>query len=176
MATFVSDDNSLHQLISSVAASKEIIIGLCVLALGELVVDPLGQRGDSRVSLMCPLSPPLPPPVLSMILMLIIRYISAILVWILTSLVVLGSLGEVTSCPPLSEIRCGTQDVHLCFCLSGDQRPVVALHRPPSLQERHVGKNEKGLQGGGGVPPGGQADAARLRRRRHRLHGKDELP
>lgn len=58
MATFVSDDNSLHQLISSVAASKEIIIGLCVLALGELVVDPLGQRGDSRVSLMCPLCPP----------------------------------------------------------------------------------------------------------------------
>jgi len=33
-----------------------------------------------------------------MILMVIIRYISAILVWILTSLVVLGSLGEVTSC------------------------------------------------------------------------------
>ncbi|KAI4792622.1 hypothetical protein KUCAC02_033249 [Chaenocephalus aceratus] len=46
-----------------VAASKEIIVGLCVLAL-----------------------------VLSMILMLIIRYISALLVWILTSLVVLGSL------------------------------------------------------------------------------------
>jgi len=33
-----------------------------------------------------------------MILMVIIRYISAVLVWILTSLVVLGSLGEVTSC------------------------------------------------------------------------------
>uniref|UniRef100_A0A3P9DE46 Choline transporter-like protein n=1 Tax=Maylandia zebra TaxID=106582 RepID=A0A3P9DE46_9CICH len=44
-------------------ASKEIIIGLCVLAL-----------------------------FLSMILMVIIRYISAVLVWILTSLVVLGSL------------------------------------------------------------------------------------
>lgn len=42
-----------------------------------------------------------PPPVLSMILMVIIRYISAILVWILTSLVVLGSLGELTSCLPL---------------------------------------------------------------------------
>lgn len=33
-----------------------------------------------------------------MILMVIIRYISAVLVWILTSLVVLGSLGEITSC------------------------------------------------------------------------------
>lgn len=33
-----------------------------------------------------------------MILMVIIRYISAVLVWILTALVVLGSLGEVTSC------------------------------------------------------------------------------
>lgn len=33
-----------------------------------------------------------------MILTVIIRYISAVLVWILTSLVVLGSLGEVTSC------------------------------------------------------------------------------
>lgn len=32
-----------------------------------------------------------------MVLMVIIRYISAVLVWILTSLVVLGSLGEVTS-------------------------------------------------------------------------------
>lgn len=42
-----------------------------------------------------------PPPVLSMILMVIIRYISAVLVWILTSLVVLGSLGELTSCLPL---------------------------------------------------------------------------
>ncbi|XP_029688025.1 choline transporter-like protein 1 isoform X1 [Takifugu rubripes] len=63
MVTFVSDDNSLHRLISSVAASKELIIGLCFLAL-----------------------------VLSMILMMIIRYISAVLIWILTSLVVLGSL------------------------------------------------------------------------------------
>ncbi|CDR07997.1 unnamed protein product, partial [Oncorhynchus mykiss] len=44
-------------------ASKEIIVGLCLLAL-----------------------------VLSMILMLIIRYISAVLVWILTAMVVLGSL------------------------------------------------------------------------------------
>ena len=41
-----------------------------------------------------------------MILMLIIRYISALLVWILTSLVVLGSLGELTSClyNPLSSL------------------------------------------------------------------------
>ncbi|XP_034067963.1 choline transporter-like protein 1 isoform X1 [Gymnodraco acuticeps] len=63
VVTFVGDHSVLHRLIAGVAASKEIIIGLCVLAL-----------------------------ILSMILMLIIRYISALLVWILTSLVVLGSL------------------------------------------------------------------------------------
>ncbi|KAM8732567.1 choline transporter-like protein 1 isoform 2-T2 [Acanthopagrus schlegelii] len=63
VVTFVSDNSVLHRLIAGIAASKEIIIGLCVLAL-----------------------------VLSMILMVIIRYISAVLVWILTSLVVLGSL------------------------------------------------------------------------------------
>ncbi|KAM9356800.1 choline transporter-like protein 1 [Symphorus nematophorus] len=63
VVTFVGDNSVLHRLIAGVAASKEIIIGLCVLAL-----------------------------VLSMVLMVIIRYISAVLVWILTSLVVLGSL------------------------------------------------------------------------------------
>ncbi|TDH07265.1 hypothetical protein EPR50_G00104080 [Perca flavescens] len=63
VVTFVGDNSVLHRVIAGVAASKEIIIGLCVLALG-----------------------------LSMILMVIIRYISAVLVWILTSLVVLGSL------------------------------------------------------------------------------------
>ncbi|XP_070769114.1 choline transporter-like protein 1 isoform X1 [Enoplosus armatus] len=63
VVTFVGDNSVLHRLIAGVAASKEIIIGLCVLAL-----------------------------ILSMILMVIIRYISAVLVWILTSLVVLGSL------------------------------------------------------------------------------------
>uniref|UniRef100_A0A8D0ACG0 Choline transporter-like protein n=1 Tax=Sander lucioperca TaxID=283035 RepID=A0A8D0ACG0_SANLU len=63
VVTFVGDNSVLHRLVAGVAASKEIIIGLCVLALG-----------------------------LSMILMVIIRYISAVLVWILTSLVVLGSL------------------------------------------------------------------------------------
>ncbi|KAF0040244.1 hypothetical protein F2P81_008479 [Scophthalmus maximus] len=63
VVTFVGDNSFLHRLIAGVAASKEIIVGLCVLAL-----------------------------VLSMIIMVIIRYISAILVWILTALVVLGSL------------------------------------------------------------------------------------
>ncbi|KAJ8262096.1 hypothetical protein GJAV_G00162130 [Gymnothorax javanicus] len=62
--TFVSDNSVLHGLIAGVMASKEIILGLCLLAL-----------------------------VLSMVLMVIIRYISAVLVWILTVLVVLGSLG-----------------------------------------------------------------------------------
>ncbi|XP_008419181.1 choline transporter-like protein 1 isoform X1 [Poecilia reticulata] len=63
VVTFVGDSSVLHRLIAGVAASKEIIVGLCVLALA-----------------------------LSMVLMVIIRYISAVLVWILTSLVVLGSL------------------------------------------------------------------------------------
>lgn len=36
MVTVVSEDNSLQQLVSSLAASKEVIVGLCVLALGEL--------------------------------------------------------------------------------------------------------------------------------------------
>ncbi|XP_053321842.1 choline transporter-like protein 1 [Spea bombifrons] len=64
LITFVSDNSVLHRLISGVMTSKEIIMGLCLLSL-----------------------------VLSMILMVIIRYISRILVWILTILVILGSLG-----------------------------------------------------------------------------------
>ncbi|KAJ8382116.1 hypothetical protein SKAU_G00028940 [Synaphobranchus kaupii] len=64
LITFVSDNSMMHGLIAGVMASKEIILGLCLLAL-----------------------------VLSMLLMVIIRYISAVLVWILTALVVLGSLG-----------------------------------------------------------------------------------
>ncbi|XP_066460422.1 choline transporter-like protein 1 [Eleutherodactylus coqui] len=64
LITFVSDNSVLHRLISGVMASKEIIIGLCFLSL-----------------------------VLSMILMVVIRYISRVLVWILTILVILGSLG-----------------------------------------------------------------------------------
>ncbi|XP_069622007.1 choline transporter-like protein 1 isoform X1 [Ranitomeya imitator] len=64
LITFVSDNSVLHRLISGVMTSKEIIIGLCFLSL-----------------------------VLSMILMVVIRYISRVLVWILTILVTLGSLG-----------------------------------------------------------------------------------
>ncbi|XP_061107068.1 choline transporter-like protein 1 isoform X4 [Conger conger] len=64
LISFVSDNSMMHGLIAGVMASKEIILGLCLLAL-----------------------------VLSMLLMVIIRYISAVLVWILTALVVLGSLG-----------------------------------------------------------------------------------
>ncbi|XP_027798769.1 choline transporter-like protein 1 isoform X2 [Marmota flaviventris] len=64
LITFVSDNSVLHRLISGVMTSKEIILGLCLLSL-----------------------------VLSMILMVIIRYISRVLVWILTILVILGSLG-----------------------------------------------------------------------------------
>ncbi|KAM4049000.1 choline transporter-like protein 1 [Anomaloglossus baeobatrachus] len=65
LITFVSDNSVLHRLISGVMTSKEIIIGLCFLSL-----------------------------VLSMILMVVIRYISRVLVWILTILVTLGSLGD----------------------------------------------------------------------------------
>lgn len=61
-----------------------------------------------------------------MLLMMIIRYISAVLVWILTALVVLGSLGELTSCPPL--LLDPGLSLSFVLCLSGDQRPVVALH------------------------------------------------
>ncbi|XP_072460241.1 choline transporter-like protein 1 isoform X2 [Notamacropus eugenii] len=64
LITFVSDNSVLHRLISGVMTSKEIILGLCLLSL-----------------------------VLSMILMVIIRYISRVLVWILTILIILGSLG-----------------------------------------------------------------------------------
>ncbi|XP_026574331.1 choline transporter-like protein 1 isoform X1 [Pseudonaja textilis] len=64
LITFVSDSSILHSLISGVMTCKEIILGLCLLSL-----------------------------VLSMILMVIIRYISRVLVWILTIVVVLGSLG-----------------------------------------------------------------------------------
>ncbi|XP_066471269.1 choline transporter-like protein 1 isoform X2 [Tiliqua scincoides] len=64
LITYVSDSSVLHRLISGVMTCREIILGLCLLSL-----------------------------VLSMILMVIIRYISRVLVWILTILVVLGSLG-----------------------------------------------------------------------------------
>ncbi|XP_069486940.1 choline transporter-like protein 1 isoform X2 [Ambystoma mexicanum] len=64
LITFVSDNSVLHRLISGVMTSKEIIMGLCLLSL-----------------------------VLSMILMVIIRYISMVLVWIITILVILGSIG-----------------------------------------------------------------------------------
>ncbi|XP_077429253.1 choline transporter-like protein 1 isoform X1 [Vanacampus margaritifer] len=63
VVTFVGDHSFLHRLIAGVAASKEVIVGLCLLAL-----------------------------VLSMLLTVIIRYISAVLVWILTSVTVLASL------------------------------------------------------------------------------------
>ncbi|XP_034044194.1 choline transporter-like protein 1 [Thalassophryne amazonica] len=62
--TFVSDNSVLHRVITGVMASKEIIMGLCLLAL-----------------------------VLSLIMMVVIRYISKVLVWILTALVVIGSIG-----------------------------------------------------------------------------------
>lgn len=64
LITFVSDNSVLHRVIAGVMTSKEIIMGLCLLSL-----------------------------VLSVILMGVIRYISAILVWLLTAVVVLGSLG-----------------------------------------------------------------------------------
>ncbi|XP_062864344.1 choline transporter-like protein 1 [Trichomycterus rosablanca] len=64
LTTFVSDNSVLHRVIAGVMTSKEIIMGLCLLSL-----------------------------VLSIILMGVIRFISALLVWLLTAVVVLGSLG-----------------------------------------------------------------------------------
>ncbi|KAI3353194.1 hypothetical protein L3Q82_019744 [Scortum barcoo] len=62
--TFISDNTLLRRVAAGLVASKEIIMGLCVLAL-----------------------------VLSGIMMVVIRYISKVLVWILTVLVIIGSLG-----------------------------------------------------------------------------------
>uniref|UniRef100_A0A672FM74 Choline transporter-like protein n=1 Tax=Salarias fasciatus TaxID=181472 RepID=A0A672FM74_SALFA len=62
--TFVNDNTVLRRVIAGVMASKEIIMGLCMLAL-----------------------------VLSLIMMVVIRYISKVLVWILTILVIIGSIG-----------------------------------------------------------------------------------
>nr|XP_015799105.2 choline transporter-like protein 1 [Nothobranchius furzeri] len=62
--TFVSDNTALRRVVAGVVTSKEIIMGLCLLAL-----------------------------VLSLIMMVVIRYISTILVWILTILVIIGSIG-----------------------------------------------------------------------------------
>lgn len=47
VVTFVGDNSVLHRLIAGVAASKEIIVGLCVLALGE---DQLHIGTDVRSS------------------------------------------------------------------------------------------------------------------------------
>ncbi|XP_038124980.1 choline transporter-like protein 1 [Cyprinodon tularosa] len=62
--TFVNDNTVLRRVVAGVMTSKEIIMGLCVLAL-----------------------------VLSLIMMVVIRYISKLLVWILTVLVIIGSVG-----------------------------------------------------------------------------------
>ncbi|XP_077381171.1 choline transporter-like protein 1 [Festucalex cinctus] len=62
--TFISDNNVFRRVVAGVMASKDIILGLCVLSL-----------------------------VLSLIMMVVIRYISKVLVWILTVLVVIGTLG-----------------------------------------------------------------------------------
>lgn len=61
--TFVSDNSVLRRVVAGVMASKDIIMGLCLLAL-----------------------------VLSLIMMVIIRYISKVLVWILTVLVIIGTI------------------------------------------------------------------------------------
>lgn len=62
--------------------------------------------------------------VLSMVLMVIIRYISAVLVWILTALVVLGSLGELPPCPvpALSPHACAARPRSSCRPLSFEDR------------------------------------------------------
>ncbi|CAJ1052264.1 choline transporter-like protein 1 [Xyrichtys novacula] len=62
--TYIGDNSVLRRVVAGVMASKEIIMGLCLLAL-----------------------------VLSLIMMVVIRYISKVLVWILTILVIIGSIG-----------------------------------------------------------------------------------
>ncbi|XP_067839716.1 choline transporter-like protein 1 [Heptranchias perlo] len=64
LTTFISDNSVLQRVITGIMTSKEIIVGLCLLSL-----------------------------VLSMLLMVVIRYISRVLVWILTILTILGSIG-----------------------------------------------------------------------------------
>ncbi|XP_007890210.1 choline transporter-like protein 1 [Callorhinchus milii] len=64
LINFFRDNSVLQRVISGVMTSKEIIVGLCFISL-----------------------------VLSMILMVVIRYISRVLVWILTILTIVGSIG-----------------------------------------------------------------------------------
>nr|XP_046270303.1 choline transporter-like protein 1 isoform X2 [Scatophagus argus] len=61
--TFVSDNTLLRRLVTGVMESKGVIVGLCVLAFA-----------------------------LSIIMMVVIRYISKVLLWILTALVIIGSI------------------------------------------------------------------------------------
>ncbi|XP_032826660.1 choline transporter-like protein 1 isoform X1 [Petromyzon marinus] len=63
VAGVINSNDIFHKVISGIMNSKDVIIGLCFLAL-----------------------------VLSIIMMLVIRYISTVLVWILTILLILGSL------------------------------------------------------------------------------------
>lgn len=49
VVTFVGDNSVLHRLIAGVAASKEIIIGLCVLALCENKHQPLRWKSNSHM-------------------------------------------------------------------------------------------------------------------------------
>lgn len=77
-----------------------------------------------------------------MILMMIIRYISAVLIWILTSLVVLGSLGEIISCLLLTKEGSDSEVTHVVCGLSqrgpvscgGSTLTTVSLEITPSLK------------------------------------------
>ncbi|XP_061840378.1 choline transporter-like protein 1 isoform X2 [Nerophis lumbriciformis] len=59
----VSDNNVVRRVVAGVMASKDIIVGLCVLSL-----------------------------VLSLLMMVVIRYISKVMVWIITILTVIGTI------------------------------------------------------------------------------------
>ncbi|KAM7394273.1 hypothetical protein PAMP_021086 [Pampus punctatissimus] len=63
LATFVGDNTVLRRVAAGLVTSKEIIVGLCVLAL-----------------------------VLSLVMMVVIRYISKVLVWVLTALVAISTI------------------------------------------------------------------------------------
>lgn len=49
VVTFVSDNSMLNRLIAGVAASKEIIVGLCLLALGNRLLSLVAAAAEAHL-------------------------------------------------------------------------------------------------------------------------------
>lgn len=49
VVTFVSDNSMLNRLIAGVAASKEIIVGLCLLALGNHLLSLAAAAAEAHL-------------------------------------------------------------------------------------------------------------------------------